>query len=212
MGWAIQPPVFLCFLGTKTTYSWHELTGAEKYVLYRNVKHHRTGCILSDLPASTLKTELHRKKVLLSVWWDVQGIILWEVLPLNQTVNAAFYCLQLDKLHSNFVAKWTGLINPCGVILYHDNARPHVTVITCQKLLSFGLEVLPHPLYFPDLVPTHHHLFRTLNNSFSQKIFDDIDAVKDFFDSKLPEFYRRGILLLPERWQEVIDSNGNYAQ
>ena len=116
--------------------------------------------------------------MLLSVWWDVQGIIHWEVLPLNQTINAAFYCLQLDRLHSNLVAKRPGLINRRGVILHHDNARPHAAVITRQKLLGFGWEVLPHPPYSPHLAPTDYHLFRALNNSFSQKIFDDLDAVK----------------------------------
>ncbi|GFV72658.1 hypothetical protein TNCV_411771 [Trichonephila clavipes] len=50
----------------------------------------------------------------------------------------------------------------------------------------------------------------------TQKIFDDLDylktAIQDVFDSKPPEFLPRGAHLLPERWQEVIDSYGDYAQ
>ncbi|GFX62081.1 hypothetical protein TNCV_2228071 [Trichonephila clavipes] len=49
-----------------------------------------------------------------------------------------------------------------------------------------------------------------------KKSYDDHDAVKtaiqDIFDSKEPEFYRYEIHLLPERWQDVIDSNEDYAQ
>ena len=30
------------------------------------------------------------------------------------------------------------------------------------------------------------------------------------FDQKTQDFYESGILSLPERWQQVIDSNGAY--
>ncbi|GFY21029.1 hypothetical protein TNCV_3990731 [Trichonephila clavipes] len=73
--------------------------------MYHNVKDRRTLYHPSDPPASTSKVELHPKKVLLSKWWDAQGTINREVLPINQTINVAFYCLQ-DRLHSNSVAKW----------------------------------------------------------------------------------------------------------
>ncbi|GFV79520.1 histone-lysine N-methyltransferase SETMAR [Trichonephila clavipes] len=79
---------------------------------------------------ATLLIRLHRlrlfpKKMILSACWDVQRIIHWEVLPLYQTINAAFYCLQLDRVHSNLVTKWPSLINRSGVILHHFNAWPH---------------------------------------------------------------------------------------
>ncbi|GFU70816.1 hypothetical protein TNCV_3667831 [Trichonephila clavipes] len=45
---------------------------------------------------------------------------------------------------------------------------------------KFVIEIvnLPHPSYSPDLPSTDYHLFRALNNSFSQKTFDDLDAVE----------------------------------
>ncbi|GFU87994.1 hypothetical protein TNCV_1335631 [Trichonephila clavipes] len=44
--------------------------------------------------------------------------------------------------------------------------------------MGFGCEVLPRLPYSPDLPPTDYHLLRALNNSFFQKITDDLDAVK----------------------------------
>ncbi|GFW69552.1 hypothetical protein TNCV_488981 [Trichonephila clavipes] len=44
--------------------------------------------------------------------------------------------------------------------------------------MVFGWEVLPHPLYSPDLAPTDYHLLHALKNSFSQKIFEGHDTVK----------------------------------
>lgn len=37
-------------------------------------------------------------------------------------------------------------------------------------------------------------------------------VIQDFFNSKHYEFYQRGILILPEIEQYVMDSNGKYAQ
>ncbi|KOC60073.1 Histone-lysine N-methyltransferase SETMAR, partial [Habropoda laboriosa] len=38
-----------------------------------------------------------------------------------------------------------------GSILLHDNARPHVTSTTVQKLHQLGTEILLRPVYSPDL-------------------------------------------------------------
>jgi hypothetical protein len=47
-----------------------------------------------------------------------------------------------------------------------------------------------------------------------EKKFDDENDLKmdllNFFDKKSQDFYERGILSLPERWRQVIDSNGAY--
>ena len=56
------------------------------------------------------------------------------------------------------------LFNKKGPILLHDNARPHVSQITTQKLNESGVEVLPHPSYSPDLSPTVYHLFEHFHN------------------------------------------------
>ena len=49
------------------------------------------------------KPELHQLKVMLSVWWDSKGMIMFELLPPNNTINSAFYCTQLDHLHAQVV-------------------------------------------------------------------------------------------------------------
>ena len=47
---------------------------------------------------STSKEVIHQKKVMLSVWWDFKGIVYFELLPRNQTINSNVYCHQLMKL------------------------------------------------------------------------------------------------------------------
>lgn len=84
----------------------------------------------------------------------------WEVLPPNQTINAAFYCLQLDIIR---VAKRLYVINQYSVILHHDNVRPHAAVITCQKVLKFDWDVLYNSSYSSHLALTDYQLFEKLN-------------------------------------------------
>ncbi len=47
-----------------------------------------------------------------------------------------------------------------------------------------------------------------------KKKFDDENDVKmelvNFFGQKPPDFFECGILSLPERWRQVIDSSGAY--
>ena len=74
--------------------------------------------------------------------------------------------------------------------------------------------VLEHPPYSPDLAPSDYHLFRSMEHWLRDKKFNtDIElhnSVIGFFNSKDPDFYARGIDLLPEKWQEVIDVEGEY--
>jgi hypothetical protein len=46
------------------------------------------------------------------------------------------------------------------------------------------------------------------------KKFRDVAEIEqnlqNFFDSKDRQFYRRGILMLPDMWLNVIDSEGDY--
>ena len=49
-------------------------------------------------------------------------------------------------------------------------------LVTRQKLLELGWDVLPHPPYSPDLAPSDYFLFRSLQNSLNDKNFNnDVD-------------------------------------
>ncbi|CAK9823968.1 Histone-lysine N-methyltransferase SETMAR [Anthophora retusa] len=106
------------------------------------------------------------------------------------------------------------MYNRKGVILHHDNARPHTARITADKLRQLGWDVLPQPAYSPDIAPSDYHLFRSLQNFLLGKHFNNEEchknALTEFFESKSQEFYNRGIKMLPERWAQVVENNGDY--
>ena len=106
------------------------------------------------------------------------------------------------------------LITRKGVIFHQDNARPHISLVTRKKLLQLDWEVMSHPPYSPDLALSDYYLFRSLQNDLNGKTFDSNEAVKNeliqFFASKNQTFYESGIMKLTERWQKVIEQNGQY--
>jgi histone-lysine N-methyltransferase SETMAR len=190
------------------------VTGDEKWVLYVNVERKNQWLTPGQKPIPTPKAGLHPKKVLLCVWWDIEGIIHFELLDMNETITANIYCQQLDRLKAAIKEKRPSLANRKGVILHQDNARPHTAIATRQKIKEFGWELLPHPPYSADIAASDYHLFRSLQHFLDGQDFEDKSAVKkaleEFFESKPKSFYRAGIEALPQRWSTIIDNGGHY--
>ena len=104
--------------------------GDEKWIIYSNVDRKRSWGKRNDQPLDTPKAGLHPKKVLLCVWWDWKGILYYELLPNNQTINSKKYCSQLDKLKTAVEQKCPEVANRKGVVFQHDNARRYVSLTT----------------------------------------------------------------------------------
>ena len=87
--------------------------------------------------------------------------------------------------------------------------------MTRQKLLHLGWEVLIHLPYSPDTAPLDFHLFQSLQNSLTGKNFHSPEDCKryleQFFAQKDKNFGEDGIMKLPEKWQEVVEQNGEYV-
>ena len=165
-------------------------TDDEKWVVCDNFVGNKSWSKRDEPAQSSSKADIHEKKVMLSVWWDFKGIVYFDLLPRNQTINLNVYCRQLMKLDKEIKEKRPELATRKGVIIHQDNARPNTSLVTRKKLLELGWEVMPHPT------------------------FDSNESVRNeliqFFSSKNHNFYESGIMKLTERWQKVIGQNGQY--
>ena len=190
------------------------VTCDEKWILYDNRRRSAQWLDKNEPPKHFAKTKVHQKKVMVTVWWSAAGIIHYNFLNPGETINACKYCQQIEEMHQKLHVKHPALVNRKGPILLHDNARPHVSKVTLQKLNELGYETLPHPAYSPDLSPTDYHFFRHLDHFLKDKIFNNQEAAqnafKEFISSRTPDFYRHGIYKLESRWQKCVDSNGFY--
>jgi histone-lysine N-methyltransferase SETMAR len=67
-----------------------------------------------------------------------------------------------------------------GVVLLHDNARPHTAACTRALLEHFKWELLNHLAYSCDLAPSEYHLFTCVKNWFGKQCFDDNEELMKY--------------------------------
>lgn len=186
------------------------VTGDEKWIRYDNPKRKHSWVLPGQPSTSTAK-------VMLCIWWDQKGVIYYELLKSGQTITADLYRTQLIRLKRAIVEKRPEYATRHeSIIFHHDNARPHVATPVKNYLENSGWEVLSHPPYSPDLAPSDYYLFRSMQNALSGTRFTSADGIKNWLDSFLaakPEkFFWDGIHKLPERWANVVASDGQYFE
>ena len=84
-------------------------------------------------------------KVMLIVFFDIQGIVLFEFLPQGQTVNQTVYKKILRRLVRSVRDKRRSLWEANAWALHHDNAPTHTALAICQFLHERNIATLEHP-------------------------------------------------------------------
>lgn len=190
------------------------VTSDEKWILWDNQRRAYAWLEPNEPPCKVPQIDLHPRKLLLCIWWARFGAVHYEVMKTGETVTAEVYCSQLQRVHESLLKSRPALPNRWKVLLLHDNARPHVAKKTQMKLMELDWEVLPHPPYSPDIAPSDYHLFRAMDNFMQNKEFRNDDELKQevdkFLTSRTRQFWEAGIDSLKDRWQKVIDCDGDY--
>ena len=166
-------------------------------------------------PEPVIRQDHFGKKVMLSVWWNYQGVLHYEFIPEGRAVNAELYCAHLDRVYNILKDKYPALVNQNRVLLQFNNAPCHRARLTQQKIDElFGVEVLPHPPYSPDVAPSDYGLFRSMEHFLRGRKFKTLAEVEEgcqeFFSTKDQNWYCQQIRLLVERWQMVTGNGGLY--
>lgn len=193
------------------------VTGDEKWIHYDNPKRRATWGYPGHASSSTAKANIHGEKIMLCIWWDQLGVVYYELLKPNETVTGKLYRRQMMRLSRELKKKRPQYQQRHDkVILQHDNARPHVAQPVKTYLETLKWEVLPHPLYSPDIAPSDYHLFRSMQHGLADQHFSNYDELKKWLDewiaAKQANFWRDGIYELSERWKKVVASDGQYFE
>ena len=115
---------------------------------------------------------LHTKKVMLCIWWDWREVLYYELLLENQTVPTSTVP---NSTNWKWHLKIPKLVKRKNIIFHQDNTRPHVSLMTRQKLLQLNWKVFIYLLCSPDIIPLDFHLFQSLPNSNGKKISNSLD-------------------------------------
>jgi len=141
-------------------------------------------------------------KVLASIFWDEDGILLIDYLPKSQTINAEYYSSLLVQLKDILKEKRRGKFTK-GVLFLPDNAPAHRALATQKKLAYLGSQCLDHPPYSPDLAPSDYHLFPGLTKELKGRHFLSDGEVKaaaeTWLDGQHSELFLSGLQKLEQR-------------
>ena len=137
-------------------------------------------------------------------------------MPRGNTVNSATYAYLLkNHLRPAMKSKRCGRLST-GVLLQHDNARPHTARSTVATIQDLSFECLPHPPYSPDLAPSDFYVFGPLKEAMGGKSFRSNKEVQQVVHKWLhfqpKDFFSRGIHALLKHWNTCMECNGDYAE
>jgi histone-lysine N-methyltransferase SETMAR len=116
---------------------------------------------------------------MLTLFWDHQGPLVEHYMSNGTTATSATYCdLLRNHLKPAIRSQLCGLLST-GVLLQHDNARPHTACVRAATIEDTRFECLPHPLNSPDLAPSDYHIFGPLKEVISGKTFHSDEEVQE---------------------------------
>ena len=96
---------------------------------------------------------LHVCIILFMILYEVQ-IYLYHTSYMHRLLNLPLDGIIIDlfctcrKMHKN-----RPQLLVAGLVILHDNARPHIVDVVAKNLRDYGWEVLPHAPYNPDMSP-----------------------------------------------------------
>src|SRR5258705_9102699 len=141
-----------------------------------------------------------------------------KVFGSGATINGPRYVLTLRRLRRAIQQKRQKGKWASGVLLQHDNARPHTSAYTTSNIASLGFQTIPHPPYSPDLAPSDYHLFGAMKKPLLKgKQFADQtalqQAVRTWRHSVPQQWYQDGLRRLPKQsWEKCIAVKWGYVE
>ena len=116
--------------------------------------------------------------------------------------------------HPAIKYKQHGLLST-GVLLQHDNARPHTARSTVATIQDLSFKCLPHPPYSPDLAPWFSCLWTTQRGDGRQAFqvrWRGAAGGAQVAALSAKRLFSRGIHAIPKRWNACMERNGDYVE
>jgi histone-lysine N-methyltransferase SETMAR len=148
-------------------------------------------------------------KVMLTVFWVSQGVLLAHFQKCGENVNSASYCEVLFRLWDVIHRKHLGQLAR-RLLLHHDNAKPHTARATQERIQELQWS------YSPDLAPSDFNLFGPLKDHLGGNRFTDDEEVETevqkWLRQQSKEFCAAGFDALVKQWDKCINVGGGYVK
>ena len=132
---------------------------------------------VSSPPPRKFRVVASPRKVMATVFWDAEGIVLVDYLEHGSTITGPYYADLIGKVRAALKKKRRGKLRR-GVLFHQDNAPAHTSSQALAAIQNAGFELLRHPPYSPDLAPSDFYLFPKLKEFMKwRKFADDEDVI-----------------------------------
>ena len=147
--------------------------------------------------------------------YDCKGVIMTDRVPGGKIVAAAYYHQFLQKLRRMMQVNRPDLLDN-GVLIFHDNALPHLGKDVRELLDGYSWDVLPHSPYSPDMSTPGFDLFPKLKINMSGVLFSKLEELSASVTCRVRQLNcsrdMTGIMELPKRWDAVIRQKKDYTE
>lgn len=155
-------------------------------------------------------------KVMLTVFFDIRGVVHYEFLPDGQTVNKEYYLAVMRRLREAIRKKRPDLWKENSWILHHDNAPAHTALVVSQFLAKNSTNIINQAPYSPDMAPCDFFLFPRLKLPLRGTRFETIEAIKENSLRELKAIpsaaYKTCMENWIKRWHACIAAGGEYFE
>lgn len=155
-------------------------------------------------------------KVMLTVFFDFNGIVHHEFLPQGETINKEYYLQVQRRLREAVRRKRPDLWQNNSWLLHHDNAPAHTSLLVRGFLAKNNTVMMPQPPYSPDMAPCDFFLFPKIKKTLKGLRFGSMDNIKSASLKELKAItkieFQKCFEDWKKRWHKCIISSGDYFE
>jgi histone-lysine N-methyltransferase SETMAR len=106
---------------------------------------------------------------MVSAYFSRCAFVSVEFLPMGQKYNSQFFTETVLPSIEKKLALCRPKLRITTAHLHVDNAKPHTSRMSIEKIEELGFITVPQPLYSPDLAPCDFFLFGYLKQYLERK-------------------------------------------
>jgi hypothetical protein len=166
-----------------------------------------------ELPPNWKRT-IPSKTTMVSAYFSRCGFVSLEFLPMEQKCNSQFFIEMVLQSIKNKLAECCAKLRTTVAHLHIDNAKPHTSKMSIEKIEELGFILVPQPPYSPNLALCDFFLFGYLKQHLKGKHFTREDhvitAVMEAFDKILLQTFQNVMGDWQYRLRRCVQLGGEY--
>jgi histone-lysine N-methyltransferase SETMAR len=165
-------------------------------------------------PGTRVRRSFATPKVMITIFWSVDGIRVIDCLESGQTINSDYFTEHIMKPIAESPQFAKAKKQKQKFVAHMDNAPIHKSAKTQGYLADVKMVTAPHPAYSPDLAPSDFFLFGRLKNHPGSQSFDSPDDIVAWIEEKFGDLKEGELKSVFDHWEErlewVIANKGEY--